>query len=140
MTTLNNKMNLTAEQIDELIINNAKRMAKKYIDIKRKYERENPIERHCISDISGGIISEDIPLDMKMNNLFAAVNNNMVIGLHYEHEVICLRDKCKNEQQLKKIAFLFILKSGKMNDFQQFLNKYQGNINQDISFEFCKAV
>lgn len=140
MTTLSNRMNLTAAQIDELIINNAKRMAKKFSEIKREYEYKNPNERHCVSDISGGIISEDMPLDMKMSNLFAAVNNNMVIGLRYEHEVIGLRDKCQNEQKLKQAAFLFILKSGMMDNFQQFLNEYKGDIKQDLYSEMAKAI
>lgn len=83
MTTLDYKLNLTIEQIDKLITDNAERIVKRYIDIKREYEHENPNERYCFSDISAGIISEEMPLDMKMSNFFAALNNNMVIGLRY---------------------------------------------------------
>lgn len=129
---------MTINEVDAFLTEQAAEQKVRYSNVKSKCLKEFGESRLYASDITSGLISDSMPLDMKLRNLVASANNNMVAGLYYEHEVIHLREKTRKEQRLKQAAFLFILQHGFMKDFQSFINNYQGDVEEDIYHEHVK--
>lgn len=130
---------MTTSEINTFITEKTKELSLRYSNVKANCVKEFGESEHFASDITSGLVSESMPLDMKLRNIMASANNNMVAGLYYEHEVISLRKKTKEEQKLKQAAFLFILQHGLMKEFQAFINKYKGDAKEDIYREYIKC-
>lgn len=130
---------ITTDEINAFLIEKAKEQSIRYSNVKANCVKEFGESAPFASDITNGIISDSMPLDMKLRNMAASANNNMVAGLYYEHEVISLRKKTKEEQRLKQAAFLFILQHGLMKEFQSFVNNYRGDVKEDIYREHIKC-
>lgn len=125
--------------INDLLSTKSKLQEKRYIDVIKKCQKEYGIDRPFTSDIIGYFYHEKSTLEDNVQNLLAIANNNMVAGLYSEYKSLHLEKSLNKEKKLKQAAFLFILKSGMMDNFQQFLNEYEGDIKQDLYSEMAKA-
>lgn len=123
---------MTTDEINAFLIEKTKEQSIRYSNVNAKCLKEFGTKELYVSDITSSLCTDSMPLDMKLRNLVASANNNMVAGLYYEHEVINLRKRNKKEQKLKQAAFLFILRHGLMNEFQSFVNNYHGDVKEDI--------
>lgn len=126
--------------INDLLSTKSKLQEKRYIDVIKKCQKEYGIDRPFASDIIGYFYHEKSTLEDNVQNLLAVANNNMVAGLYSEYKSLRLEKSLNKEKKLKQAAFLFILKSGMMDNFQQFLNEYKGDIKQDLYSEMAKAI
>lgn len=126
--------------INDLLSTKSKLQEKRYIDVIKKCQKEYGIDRPFASDIIGYFYHEKSTLEDNVQNLLAVANNNMVAGLYSEYKSLHLEKSLNKEKKLKQAAFLFILKSGMMDNFQQFLNEYKGDIKQDLYSEMAKAI
>ena len=126
--------------INDLLSTKSKLQEKRYIDVIKKCQKEYGIDRPFASDIIGYFYHEKSTLEDNVQNLLAIANNNMVAGLYSEYKSLHLEKSLNKEKKLKQAAFLFILKSGMMDNFQQFLNEYKGDIKQDLYSEIAKAI
>lgn len=126
--------------INDLLSTKSKLQEKRYIDVIKKCQKEYGIDRPFASDIIGYFYHEKSTLEDNVQNLLAIANNNMVAGLYSEYKSLHLEKSLNKEKKLKQAAFLFILKSGMMDNFQQFLNEYEGDIKQDLYSEMAKAI
>lgn len=122
----------TTDTIEKYITESAKAQGKKYRELKTKYDEQFNVTIPYVGDITAPIVCDDMPLDMKLRNLMASMSNNIVAGLRYESEAIALHGKVKKEKNLKRAAFLFILKLGLAGEFQDFLASYRGDMENDI--------
>lgn len=126
---------VTTDTIEKYITESAKAQGKKYRELKAKYNEQFNVTIPYASDITAPIVCDNMPLDMKLRNLMASMTNNIIAGLRYESEVIALHGKAKKEKALKRAAFLFILRSGLVKEFQDFLATYRGDMENDICKE-----
>lgn len=126
---------MTTSEIDTFLIEEVAKQKITYSNVKAKYAKEFGESELYASDIMSIPMSDSMPLDMKLRNILALANNNMVAGLYSEYRSLGLEKQLNEEKNLKQAAFLFILKYGMMNEFQSFVNNYQGDVKEDIYYE-----
>lgn len=131
----------TLEEVNQYLIEASAKQQQKCKEVRKKYAAELGINqvRYC-SDIMGGGAFKECGLEDNLKNMIAFANNSMMAGLWNEYKVIDLESKFGEEKKLKQAAFLFILKSGMMDDFQRFLNSYQGDLKSDLYSEMARAM
>lgn len=129
---------MKTEEINLLLSLKAKQQSERYSSVKAKCLQEYDISEPFASDIMGYFHHKDDTLEGNILNLLAVANNNMVAGLYSEYKALGLEKKLEEEKRLKHAAFLFILKYGIMDEFQSFVNRYQGDAKDDICNERIK--
>lgn len=129
---------MKTDEINLLLSLKAKQQSERYSSVKAKCLKEYGIDEPFSIDIMGYIHHEEDSLEGNILNLLAIANNNMVAGLYSEYKALSLDKKLEEEKKLKQAAFLFILRYGMMNEFQSFLNTYQGDAKDEIYIERMK--
>lgn len=129
---------MTPNEIDAFLMQEAVKQKITYSNVKAKYAKEFGESEFYASDIMSIPVSDSMPLDMKLRNVLALANNNMVAGLYCEYKSRGLEKKLNEEKKLKQAAFLFILRYGMIKEFQSFVNNYHGDTKEDICCERMK--
>lgn len=129
---------MTANEINTFLVEKTKEQSIRYSSVKADCIKKFGESGLFTSDITSMSISDSMPLDMKLRNIMAIANNNMVAGLYSEYRARGLEMKLEEEKKLKQTVFLFILKYGLMNEFRSFVSKYQGDVKEDIRCERMK--
>lgn len=135
----------TAEEIKAFLLEKSKEQLISCANIRKEYSKRFKINGFYTSDVISGFGLPDRSLEDNLKNLFSIASNNITAAIFSEYNAIDLRNKLNsaerresNEKRLKQAAFLFILKHGLANEFQSFMNSYQGDTKEDIYCERLK--
>lgn len=109
-------------------------------EVARKYSEKYGVSSFHASDILfSAPCSPDWDFAGNFNNLLSIFCNNTVGGLFSEYSKNALYEEIDNlkrvankEKILKNKAFLFILNSGLLKDFEAFVASYDGETSKDI--------